>query len=82
LKEGIDLAVGCAFCGEEVAGSAGCSVVLSVAPGIKLGQVWLPLCTNDAHFVASYTRHDTHPDRLSRTWEITCVHDGERWTIW
>jgi hypothetical protein len=75
--------VGCAFCGEEVSGPAGCTLSLFAAPGVKVGLVWLPLCNNDVRYIASLVRHGRgQPDRLAKSWEITCVHDGEQWAVW
>ena len=82
-EEGIGLAVGRVFCGGEFPGAAGCALTLFAAPGVKVGQLWLPLCVHDARYMATFANHrQEHADRLAKTWEITGVHDGEHWTAW
>ncbi|HEX4212104.1 MAG TPA: hypothetical protein VIA06_02100 [Candidatus Dormibacteraeota bacterium] len=35
----------CALCGEEAPDGAGCAVALYVAESVRVGEVWLPLCS-------------------------------------
>jgi hypothetical protein len=79
------MAQGCAFCGDEADGLAGCGLALYMAPEVKVGQVWLPLCRHDVKFIfclAQERRRHDGPVLWRQLWEVTCLHDGARWMFY
>jgi uncharacterized membrane-anchored protein len=73
----------CAFCGDDVAGPAGCSLALYAGAGVRVGRVWLPLCANDVRYMERLGQEERrHRPALRTTWRIAGVHDGSVWKLW
>lgn len=71
-------AVVCALCGEEAAPKAGCAMTLYAAPGVKVGEAWLPLCLGHVRYLAWFARESRREGRvkLRCSWVISRVQDG------